>query len=252
MEINETGYMYCETYNLEEEEVCQIIEKEISKLEPDKNYNLKINVVKNKKGDNLGYSYIWIDNISLYNALIGNNLDGSKRIERIEEESGDFIELSLGNKSWGEIALQEESKIRFEKLEPLIIFQTLKISKEDAIRFKVNSENLPFCLKEACIFKNFDLKNSLYALKIPKWLTENKIKKFFLQFEKDKLEHHKNKKKFTYPIVEVKKSTANITFSNLNPDTASFVFNMTRRVEFKEGETKKCLIHFYQSKKNFK
>ena len=90
----------------------------------------------------------------------------------------------------------------------------------------------------------------MYALKIPNWLKENKIKQFFSQFEKDKNEHHKNKKKFTYPIVEIKNSSVNITFSNLNPHTASFVFNMSRRVEFiNNKDKKKSLIFFYQSKK---
>lgn len=249
MEITESGYMYCDSYNLEEETLRQMIENEILKLKIDEVYNLLINVVKNKKGNKLGYSYIWTDNMKIYNALIGNNLDGTKRFLRIEEDSEEILELSLGGKSWGEIALQDENKIRFEKLKSLVSFPEIILTQEEAIKFKMPSEKAILSLKKAYVFKDYDLKNSLYALKIPNWLKEDKIKSFFKQFEKDKNEHHKNKKKFTYPIIELKKSTVNITFSNLNPDTASFVYNMTRKVEFKNKDSKKCLIFFNQSKK---
>ena len=124
MEITEKNYMFSDTYNLEEEEIRRLIESELDKLNLEDNYNLKINVVKNKKGINLGYSYIWTDDTRIYNALIGNNLDGSKREKRVEIDSDKIIELVLGGKSWGEIALEDEGKVIFEKLPPLVIFSS--------------------------------------------------------------------------------------------------------------------------------
>ena len=44
-----------------------------------------INVVENKEGEKFGLSYFWIKNKIVYNILLGKNIDGSDRIERIDD-----------------------------------------------------------------------------------------------------------------------------------------------------------------------
>ena len=245
--ITEDGYMFAHTYNLEEEELTEIIRKEISKLDLEsKDYNLKINIVKNKENKKLGYSYFWISNLQIYNALIGLNYDGSKRIikttEIIEEDID--INLDLSSCNWGDMV--EEEKVTIENLEPLIVFPEIKLSLDDMNVFRLCQEEFRLEIIPATININYNSKNSLFCKRVPSWLESKNIKEYFSIFEKDKRVHSRKKETFTYPIVKLKNSVANIIFSNLYPHTASFVYNMCRKVVFK-NKNNECLLIFNQN-----
>lgn len=247
-EVPEKGYLFAHTYGLEEKEIFDLINNEILKLDlENKNYNLKINVVKNKNNFKLGYSYLWIDNEKIFNALIGLNYDGSKRIKKevkITEEKNIDLKSYQGN--WGNLV--EEEEIIIQELEPLINFPDIKLSIEDKKNYRIETDETEFSLQPAKIFVNYNNKNSIFSRRIPRWLNENKIKKYFEVFEKDKRLHSRKGEKFTYPIVKIKNSMVNVIFSNLYPNTASFVYNMARKVNFKDNNNE-CLLIFYQNTK---
>lgn len=243
-EIPEVGYMFAYTYSLDEKDIEKIIYNEIEKLDPKyKDYILNINVVKNKHNIKLGYSYLYIDNEKLYYALTGFNLDGSKRLEKIETE------LEIEDKkieAWGDAL--EDVKITYKELEPLIVFPTLELDEKDKIRYRLMDTTVDFNIFQARKYIDPIFKNSLYARYVPHWITEKMVFDTFKIYEKDKQVHHKKGKNFNYPIVKIKNNTINITFSNLYPNTASFLVNMTKKVYFQHDE-EASLIFFNQNKK---
>lgn len=247
--VTEDGYMFAYTYNLEEDILFRMIEKEISKLDleiEDKNFTLKINIVKNKEDKKLGYSYFWIDNVKIFNALVGLNYDGSRRIKKtteIIEKEIDFS-LDLNTCNWGDMV--EEETVTIENLKPLIIFPELNLSDEDKDKFRIYDDDIKFNMIATTVTVNYNSRNSLFCKRVPSWLESSKIKKYFETYEKDKRVHRKKKETFTYPIVKVKNSIANVIFSNLYPHTASFVFNMSRKVIFKD-KNRECLLIFNQN-----
>lgn len=246
-EISETGYMFAYTYGLDTQEIEKIVEEEIHKLDPRyHNYNLKINVVKNKDDLKLGYSYLWIDNEELYFALTGFNFDGSKRVEKIVTELESKEEEV---DAWGDIS--DDFVVTYKDLEPLIKFSDLKITDVERENFRLMSNDIEFNLFQAKKYISPEYKNSLYARYIPAWLTAEMILEYFKPFEKDSMMHHRKGNNFTYPIVKIKNKNVNIVFSNLYPNTASFLVNMVKKVYFQEprDHSKNALIFFKQNKK---
>lgn len=259
-QITEKGFFYAHTYGLDKEELYQLINTEIVKLDlKDKNYNLIINVVKNSNGDKLGYTYFWIDNIKIFNALVGLNFDGSERVERTEEIITKDVEIDLNKDDWADLAQEEEIKVTIEKLEPLIKFPIIKLKDGDKYKYKFYNDEFNLFIEPTTVFKNYNLKNSLYAKNVPSWLSEEKIREYFKCFEKDIILHSRKNERFKYPIVKIKNSIVNIIFSNINPNTASFVYNMSRIVIFKdkiittkdnkniEEKEVECLLKFKQN-----
>lgn len=254
--ISEKGFFYAHTYGLDKGDLYQILDTEISKLDlkgRDKKYNIKINVVKNKDDIKLGYTYFWINNEKIFNALIGLNYDGSERIEIIKKEAEEN-ELQSFSGNWADLAQEEEVETTINKLDPLIIFPDLKLNEEDRYKYRIYNEEIAFYIEPTTIIKDYSLRNSLYARKVPEWLTEKKIKKYFECFEKDTRQHSRKSERFNYPIVKIKNSIVNVIFSNLHPNTASFVYNMTRIVIFKDTIIKdgkkediECLLKFKQN-----
>lgn len=242
--------MFAYTYGKDNPELKTTIEKEIAQLDLDEKYNLEVNVVKNREDHMLGYSYFWTDNEKIYNALVGLNLDGSPRVEEIIEENDDELELELNGDNWGDMASFGESKISYRDLEPLIKLPPFVLSKEEQERYKIFEETVDFDLQPAKIPQDYTKKNSLFARHIPNWLSEDKIFRYFRAFEKDKIVHHKKKEQFQYPIIRKRNNSVTVIFSNLYPNTATFVFNMSRKVLFRDDEgDRECLIFFKQNKK---
>jgi hypothetical protein len=257
----EKNYLYTYSYSLDSDEIKKMINKVIDKLIKTENldkdefkYNLKINIVKNKDDVKLGYSYLWINNLKLFNALIGLNLDGSERV--IIEENEDEEESAELTTNWGDMVSEEKEVIK-TILEPLIKFSKIAILEEERIRYNLPYSEFDFYLTPAKKLIEPGMKNMIFSNGVPPWLNEKKIRKFFEPFEKDNQLHSKKIDskvvKFKYPLVKIRNTTVNINFSNFNPNTASFVINMTRKVKFfDEKENKHCLLFFKQkeNKKN--
>ena len=255
--IEEKGFMFAHTYGLDTDELIEIISGEISKLElpiEDRRYKLNINVVKNKDNYKLGYSYLWTDNVKIFNALIGLNFDGSERTEVIEqedeEEDEDFGKpLTLGS-DWGSLTTTT-SKIEYKQLEPLISLPPIKLNEQDQKNYRLFNDEVDFSMDTSKLYYNHDfvMKNSIFTKGVPEWLKENKIKKFFKTFEKDDRNHTTKNGRFSYPIVKIKNNIVNISFSKQNPNLASFIINMTKKVKFYDSYGKReCLLIFKQNK----
>jgi hypothetical protein len=244
----EKGFMFAHTYGLDTDELIEIIAREILKLdlpEGDRKYKLNINVVKTKKNNKLGYSFLWINNIKIFNALMGLNFDGSERTELIEDEEDE--PLTLTGTNWGDTT----SKIEYKHLEPLISFPPVKLNEEDQKNYRLFNDEADFSIDTAKLYYNreFIMKNSIFTKGVPEWLEENKIKKFFKTFEKDDRTHTTKNGRFSYPIVKIKNAIVNISFSKQNPNLASFIINMAKKVKFYDEDRKReCLLIFKQNK----
>ena len=210
----------------EGEEIKNLIVNEINKLnnfEPkNNNYDLYINVVKNKEDVNLGYSYGWISDENLYNALIGLNLDGTPRekitVKKNNTENTNEVNL---NDNWADYIEEEEREIEY--LPPLITFDNLEISKCE-------------------IEKNENLKNKIF-IKHPNINKDiDEIKDFFTLFDNDKRSNR-------YPIFEHNKdkNILTIQYSTYEPNLASFVILLCKKIFIDD-----TLYFFSQSKvKNY-
>jgi len=251
--ISERGFLYARNcYGLDEKIIYSMIKAEIDKLELKEQYNLKINIVRNKKNNQLGYSYLWIDNEKYFNALIGLNYDGTKRVIKTVEiiENEEQKDFDIDTDSWADLVSLEEEKVTYTEQEPLIVFPNFLITDEMRMIYRLHSNEIEFYLEQAKLILDYDKKNSLYAKDIPDWLKEQDIKNYFKVYEKDKRRHSKKGKNFFYPLVNIQNNKVSIIFSNLYTNTASFVYNMERRVVFKNTKNdEERLIKFFQNKK---
>ena len=219
--IYEKNFMYIETYELESNEIKELIKEKISLVTTDIDYDIYINCVKNKNMEKLGYSYGWISNESLFNILIGLNLDGTERIERkiIENENLDNTE---DTEDWG--AAGDDMVYEEKYLEPLVDFQNA---------IKIN---------EAFIINNNSKQNILFTENTLVEKDFNLIKIFFNKFNKDKFQNK-------YPLVNIKKKNTKtlctVKFSPRHPHLASFVLNLVKKINFNNN-----LYFFSQTKNN--
>ena len=253
--VSEDNYLFCYSYNLDSEELENIIKETISKLPElsDINYELYINCVCNKDYLKLGYSYIWVSNIEIFNVLLGFNRDGTERIEIIEDENWIKPEIEEPPKGsdWNIIA-DYNSKITpptiTNYLGPLLNFPPIILTDEEQRHYKNYNQDIELSFSKARIYEDSQYKNSIFSNKVPDWVTNEMLKKFFSKFEKDINTHIKNNNKFTYPIINRKDNNVNIIFSKMNKNTASFVINLVKKTEFKNKD-KRCLLFFKQNKK---
>ena len=270
--ISEPGYLFIHSGVLEKEQIekCfQDMSDQLAEMFPEKYKNIQflINVVKNKEGKKFGHSYAWINNIEVFNALLGKNPDGSERFEWVEDKNWKPPEKSyedalaeIDEWDWAAGFEIEEKYKRPKKkveLEPLITLPAIEYTSEQIK--EVNGEsNYGFMevFETKLSYKTGKL-NTLFSNDIPEWINEKILFNFFSKFEKDNQKHldKKTNKKFNYPIVKIKSKKelrdvrrfCTITFSNLNSKTASFLINVVKRVEFSQ-EDKKCLLFFSQSR----
>lgn len=255
VEIGEKNYLFCYSYHLGKEELEDLIRNQINDCEETKDitYKLFINTVCNKNYEKLGYSYIWTDNTSIFNALIGFNLDGSERSRLIEDEEWKPPDIEEpDSESWASMNDYHDKMTRPMKkiiLEPLINMPLIKLSEEDMIKFNTGDTEVEVIIQSARIYINLENKNSIFCSKIPSWLDNKTLFNFFSQFEKDKrFFQNKEKMKYQYPLIKRKNNNCNIIFSPVNSNTASFIINLVKKLEFNKND-KQCLLFFRQNRK---
>ena len=269
--ISEQGYLFAHSGILEKEQLEKCLLDAIMFLSEnfDKKYEktqIEVNVVKNKEGKKFGHSYCWVSDKEVFNALIGNYFDGSPMTEEIEdpdwvEPEQDYDEaMEEAGGSW---AMMAEIGDRYRRptktidLEPLVTLPAIKYT--DSQLEEVNRESdfgfveiFPIMLTE----KHGKI-NTIFSDNIPDWVTEEILLKRFKKFNNDQTVYQdkKTKKRFTYPIVKIKKKRdqrgiknfCTISFSHLYKNTATFLINLVKRIEIEEGENK-ALLFFSQSK----
>ena len=269
--VSEPGYLFIHSGVLEKEQIDKCFQDVVDQLislnpEEYKDTEFLINVVKNREGVKFGHSYGWINKKEVFYALLGKNLDGSERVEYIDDENwkppekdyneamkeieGDWAE-------WTDIETKyKRPKIKVQ-LDPLISLSAIEYTEEQYNEVNKESKYGFMELFETKLSHKIGKLNTLFSNDIPSWIDEKYFFNFFKKFEKDREQHYdkKSKKKFCYPIVKIKSKKelrdirrfCTITFSTLNPKTASFLINVVKRVEF-VNEGKKYLLFFSQSR----
>lgn len=270
--ISESGYFFIHSGILEKEQIeesfnccVRALASEIDKSFEDTKF--EINVVKNREGEKFGHSYAWVNNKYFFNALLGKNFDGSERFEWVEDEDwvppeGNMYDELAEIDDFDWLAADDiERKYQRPKkkviLEPIITLPAVEYTEEQFKEIEGKSQYGFMEIFEAKISRKTGKLNTLFSNDIPNWIDEKILMDYFKKFEKDDVTHFdkKSKKKFQYPIIKIKskkelRETRNfctITFSTMNPNTASFLINVAKRVEF-EKDGKKCLLFFSQSK----
>ena len=225
-----------------------------------------INIVENKEGEKFGISYIWVGNPILYNILIGNNIDGSKRIELVDdpdwvEPERDYFEAmkeAEDSGEWGLIGMIEDQykpKKIIKKLEHLYTPISVKYSKDQIETSGECNKILDFFPMNFNIDPDKPKINSIYSTCIPRWVSEDMLYKFFKRF--CKVTKHKNTK---YPLVEIKEdknrkwskeetSIAKISFSNEEKYIAGFIIKIARKVILKDNNGRQHFFFFTQNRR---
>lgn len=229
--VYEKGYLYAFTGTFDKNQIYNIINDTLKPI-LGRNIRIEINVVKNKENVSIGHSYLWTPEIDVYELLCGKNKDGTERVEYIdnpnwlEKEDVDLTKVI----DWGELAYDEPEKIMKEQ-EPLFVFPT------------INEYTLE--VQPAFYIENHQFQNAIVCTKVPRWVSNEMLIKRFKFYEKDTTEHFvkKEKRKFTYPILERRRDFCKITFSPLYSKTAYFAINMTKKVLFKNND-KEALLFF--------
>lgn len=275
VKISENGYLFIQSGILNEDQIEKCIKDAVSYLSETyqldfKNFKYIINVVCNREGKKFGHTYVWVNDDRVYYALIGRNLDGTFRFEEVpdedwtepEEDYDEAIEAACGD--WGDEAEIDERYTRpmiRKKLEPLVTLPAIKYTEDQEIEIN-NASKFGFLeIFETKITEKIGKLNTLFSSNIPDWVTEEILLGIFKKFNKDDIVYteKKSKKKFTYPIVKIKKKKntreenkmCTITFSHLHRHTASFLINVVKRIKVSNGD-KKTTLFFSQSKsKNY-
>jgi len=282
--ISQIGYLFIQTGVLCEGQIINCLNGAITEFNKTFNKDIPqnqfyLNLVTNKEGKSFGYAYAYIDDKELFNIIVGKNLDGSERVELIDDPdweppSDDETEaLEAAGDDWGELCEVEKSyecpKI-IQKLDPLITLPGIKYTEsqlkqvlKDPDLARVQKENLqkyPFGfleVSEVSLSEKKENLNSIFSKNLPDWVTEDFLFKFFSRFNRDPLiRTKKDKSKFEYPVVKIKKyreglgevKNCSITFSPSYPHTSSFLIKLIKRIEV-ERKGKKEMLFFSQAKK---
>ena len=206
--VEQNKFLYIESGTLDEEDLLLCLKKEINKIF-NRSYEIFINVVKNKHMDLLGYAYVWISDIEIFNVLVGLEKNGDERViikKTIIKKKSDQL-----TNDWADLV--DEEIIDKTYLESLVRFDDIRIIK-CVIQVDYEKENKILVYNDN-VSKDFEY-----------------LKKFFSFFEEDKISKN-------YPVIELGKKNKNICLIKFSPrfaHTASFVINLVKKLEI-DGTT---------------
>lgn len=253
--LRKDGYLYMYTGELNNDEITKLIREGIDEYLKDspRPYEVIVNAVEDREFKKMGFSYGWISDRGLYNALLGKNEDGSSRVTieddpDWEEPEDSEPDLTLGGANWGDMAVWDDCpKIRIENPPLITIKPYLDKDKEE--------HTIDFF--EAVVKYKSGLRNEIYSTNIPKIISEKYLHRIFDRFGTDQTVHiqkdkrTKERKSITYPLIRVNekdgKRNCQIVFSPLDKDLAQFALLMTKKLRY--GKNKSDIIFFSQSKK---
>lgn len=265
--VSVPGYLFIHSGVFDKTQVEASLRWCIQQLEIDQ-CDLYVNVVEDKTGRKFGHTYAWVSDDRVYNALIGNNLDGTPRIEETDDPDWKPPEVPLeealkeAQGNWGEEAEIEE---RYEcpvietQLPPLVIPPGIAYTAEQRKELKITDEvGFIEIFKTRVTMRSDDSRiNSIYSTDVPNWVTTKTLWAFFSRFSLDKTAHYdsQTKRKTRYPIVEISKfrgsNNAQITFSPLDNHLSHFVMKICKKIVITNPETQETsMIFFSQSKKS--
>jgi hypothetical protein len=264
--ISETGYLFIDSGILDDEQVEASLNAVIEFLVQDYGEDFShcithVNVVKNREGVKFGHTYAWVSDPRVYHAILGKNFDESDRVEFYDDPDWKPPEKSYEDvledpDDWSagiERPMDRCPRLKRE-LDPIVSLPAVKYNEDQVKEVQGESEYGFLEVFPVKLTKKPDRGNSLFSNDVPVWLNEEILKGYFEKFEPDKTEHFdkKSKKKFRYPTVEFKKKrdgkrSCIVTFSNSNRNTAMFLINLVKRVEF-EHEGVEGILFFSQTR----
>ena len=263
--VSTPGYLFIHSGIFNKEQIEASLKWCIDQLDIDQ-CDIYVNVVEDKDGRKFGHTYAWVSDIRVYNALIGNNFDGTPRIEEVDDLNWESPSIPLdealkaANGDWGEEAEIEERYERpviQKKLPPLIvppgILYTNNQQKQLGTTDKVGF--IEIFMTRVTIRSDDSRINSIYSTNVPGWVTPKILRSFFSRFSLDKTAHDtKAKRRVYYPIIEISKSknmnNAQITFSPLDTHLSHFVMKICKKIVIRDPSTNTSqMIFFSQSKK---
>ena len=235
--------IYCDSGVATSEQISGCLTKAIKQAEKilghKTNCKFKINLIINREGEYFGFGYIRISSPEIYWMLLGRNSDGSERFEELPDPnwSPPVIQKEENTKkTWGEIAEDEESKIRptiRRNLPPLVTIPGYEYD-EDQLKhlrdLKDNDEEIPttgfFEISRGYATEQptGTLRYRLCARNVPDWIPEIAFKSIFSAYS--------NSKDFPKINFADSKKGGKIVFVTFNPksDDALFALLMTKKV----------------------
>ena len=266
--VSAPGYLFIHSGLFNSVQIEKCLKWCIHQLDMDE-CDLYVNVVEDKEGHKFGHTYAWVSDNRVYNALIGNNFDGTPRIEEIDDPDWEepttplqeALKEAKGN--WGEEAEIEE---RYEcpviekKLPPLVVPPGILYTSEQQQQLKT-SDKIGFIeiFNTRVTIRSDDNKvNLIYSTNVPSWVTTKLLRSFFVRFSLDKTKHYdpKTKSKSQYPLVEIVTSRSTnsnnvqITFSPLDKYLSHFVMKICKKIVLNNPSTNQSVMMFFsQSKK---
>jgi hypothetical protein len=229
--------------------------------------NIYVNVVEDKSGHKFGHTYAWVSDVRVYNALIGNNLDGSPRVLEIDDPDWhpptvpleEALKEAKGN--WGdeaEIEERYEQPVIQKQLPPLVVPPGIMYTPEQQKELNTTDEVgfIEVFMTRVTIRSDDMRTNSIYSTDVPSWINPKILRSFFGRFGIDKTVHFdsRSKRKIEYPVVEISKSknniNAQITFSPMDKYLSHFIMKICKKITIKNPSTEEsAMIFFSQSKK---
>lgn len=176
----------------------------------------RINIATNREGKSIGVAYVFFTKPEAYNAILGRNLDGSRRFK--EEANPDYKEVNQSNSlevidfntfdfipsnmSWADMAedvsVPKTIKTRFDQ--PWVEFPVIRLTQDQ----KVDGTSLEVKpVVKPCLAYNPDKtfnKYILFCKNVPSWLTEGDIRALFSPFVTNPLDREKGFPNVTFVV----------------------------------------------------
>lgn len=227
-------FLYIHNNGLDEEKLKNHIIRMLKKAGINVNFEFFINIIKNRNGEILRHSYVWLNDDKSYNVLCGLNIDGSQRIEKKiiqKDPKGHEVkekDFNIMPNSWGDLSSEDEED-EYEEiyLGPLVEYNkyidVIYLNKKDFL-FNLYNNSGQITKKK----NNFEY-----------------IKDYLITLEKDKNEYisKKTKNKFKYPLFKEKDGFLHFKFSDKYNDTIKFLENTSKNDIEILGERKDITIY---------
>lgn len=174
----------------------------------------KINIVSDRFGAKRGIAYVYFKNSEMFQVLIGNMRDGSRRVKAVKNKHYG-CDFSKDIPDYKNICLKQDEYIYIPSNEPLFEKPSLYIDDEILVPHIV-----PYHVNE--ILKT----NVLVCNKYPCWVTEEMIKKEISIFEGRNIQVNMNNCNKKNPIIY-------ITFPSNTMATFSLVMLKKMKIKYK-------------------
>ena len=261
-QITNPHFLYLHSSIATQNQVYDYVQRCIRLLEDFLNEKLNkeiiVNTVTKHDGTPLNHSYVWCKSVEVVNLLLNRTKEGVDRVEEQEDPDHDttvaendllefFLRPTPLEYSWVDLVEEEEILIaRTVKrtvqrpMKPYVDFGTVMLTDDQLKKYpQVKDIHIKFFHLKIPMKTGMST-HKLFALHVPKDLSEAQIRKVFEPYVSEKKSIHDKK---NYPLINIDKK-ANPTCVTVSYQPASFdaifAILMNKRVIFSE----KCSLNF--------